>query len=120
MQPHNAGVPRDDTTAREHLAANVDAAGRAAGTEPGHWQLHHIADPGAGPSDFTPTGHRTTPSTRSPGGSNPWPASSARTTRRRSAAAAWTHSSSSSWRPGSERTGPARRVGGRAVRHARR
>ena len=57
MQPHSAGRPRDDTTAREHLAANVDAAGRASlagGADPGHWQMHHIALPAGGPGDFTP------------------------------------------------------------------
>ncbi len=55
MQPHSAGRPRDDAAARDHLAANVDAAGHAHGDlDPGHWHLHHIALPDGRPGDFTP------------------------------------------------------------------
>jgi len=52
MQPHRVPPPCDDTTARAHLRANVQAA-RAGDGDPGHWQLHHIAL-ADGPGDFTP------------------------------------------------------------------
>lgn len=51
MLPHRVPPPRDDTTARAHLHANVQAA--EAARDPGHWQLHHIAL-ADGPGDFTP------------------------------------------------------------------
>jgi hypothetical protein len=55
MQPHSAGRPRDDATARDHLAGNVGAASQAAAaTDTGHWHLHHIALPDGTAADFTP------------------------------------------------------------------
>jgi hypothetical protein len=51
MLPHRIPPPRDDTTARAHLRANVQAA--MAARDPGHWQLHHIAL-ADGPGDLTP------------------------------------------------------------------
>jgi hypothetical protein len=56
MLPAMTPKPRTDVEHREHLAGNVDAAGRhslATGADPGHWQLHHTALL-PGPGDFTP------------------------------------------------------------------
>jgi hypothetical protein len=50
-----ARVPRthDDTTARAHLRANVQAAA-GGDRHPGHWHLHHIALATGMSGDFTP------------------------------------------------------------------
>jgi hypothetical protein len=52
MLPAAVPPPKDDTTARAHLCANVQAA-EAGGGHPGDWSLHHYAVH-ASPGDFTP------------------------------------------------------------------
>lgn len=52
MQPARIPRPHNDTTARAHLRANVEAAASGAG-HPGDWRLHFYAVQD-GPTDFTP------------------------------------------------------------------
>ena len=53
MLPHRVPRPCDDTAARAHLRANVQAAATG-GTDPGHWESHFIALPRGMTADFTP------------------------------------------------------------------